>query len=143
MKQLFLLALLLSIQLYGQIEKGTYYSEEVIYCDIWEGTVEHESYNEGEYFYIDVNENGIRIYNDELIGQYYPWIYIGIEQEHHSYLLHNRNRAVWSDDFKGIILFYDLDKDSHWYRKSVEYRNVKKINFEEKNKQKSKKRNQS
>ena len=134
MKQLFLLTVLLSLQLHGQIEQGMYYSENVVYCDIWEGIVEHEKYNEGEYFYLSVEENGIRIFDNDLIGDYYPWTYIGMQQEYQTYLLSNTNKIVWSEDLQGILMFYDLDEDSHWYRKSIEYRDVKKVKDEKSSK---------
>jgi len=130
MKQLFLLALLLSIQLYGQIKEGTYYTDEIIYCDIWEGVIQHESYVPDEHAYLHIDENGLRIYSDDLIGIYYPWTYIGIYQDYQTYIMSNRNRVVWSEDLEGIMIFYDLDKESHWYRKSIEYRFIKELEEE-------------
>ena len=130
MKQLFLLALLLSIQLYGQIKEGTYYTDEIIYCDIWEGVIQHESYIPDEHAYLHIDENGLRIYNDELIGRYYPWTYIGMYQDYQTYIMSKRNRGVWSENLEGIMIFYDLDEETHWYRKSIEYRFIKELEEE-------------
>ena len=42
----------------------------------------------------------------------------------------NRNRVVWSENLEGIMIFYDLDEETHWYRKSIEYRFIKELEEE-------------
>jgi len=127
---MFFIALMLTGQLFAQMEEGLYYSNEVYYCDVENRKrITETKMNEGSY--IEVYKDGIRFYNEGRIGLYHAWKYIGYFVEHETYLLSNNSKVCIGPEINGIYYFYEYDYDYYEYKQLIEFRNITKISTEE------------
>ena len=126
MKKVIFIALMLTGQLFAQIENGLYYSEDIYRSDV----NDYKTYNTIKIetsSYIDVTSSGIRIYPEDGIGLYYGWMDIGFFVDHYTYLLTNGSKICVGPEIKGIYYFYENEYNLFEYKKLIEFRNMIKV----------------
>mgnify|MGYP001284731221 CR=1 FL=1 len=123
MKKLIFIALMLTGQLFAQIEEGTYISYEYHYQQLWQDTIKSDEVFFGNFMF-DIDNKGIRFYIKPHIGRYFPWRYIGKFDGHPTYILSNGSKIVVYKKINGIIWYSDSDSDMDWYRVAQEYHNL-------------------
>ena len=127
---MFFIALMLTGQLFAQMEEGLYYSDEVYYCDIENRKrVTETKLNEGSY--IEIYKDGVRFYNEGRIGLYHAWKYIGHFIDYETYLLSNNSKVCIGPEINGLYYFYEYNYDYYEYKQLIEFRNIIKVQEEE------------
>ena len=126
MKKLIFIAFILTGQMFAQIESGLYYSDDIYSSDV----DNHTKYNTVKMetsSYIDITNNGIRIYPENKIGVYQSWIDIGVFADYYTYLLNNGSKICVGPEINGLYYFYENEYDIIEYKKLIEFRNIIKI----------------
>ena len=123
MKKLIFIALMLTGQLFAQIDEGTYISKEYHYQQLWQDTIKSDEVFFGNFMF-DVDNKGVRFYIKPHIGRYFPWRYIGKFDGHPTYILSNGSKIVVYKKINGIIWYSDSDSDMDWHRIAQEYHNL-------------------
>jgi hypothetical protein len=123
MKRIFFIALMLSFQLFAQMDEGLYYSNDVYYCDIEDGIVVSEQKLD-ETHYIEVVENGARFYTENRLGFYHSWIYIGDFVDYETYILTDGSKFCLAPEVNGVYYFFENDYDYHEYKRLIIFQNL-------------------
>ena len=126
MKNMFFIALMLTGQLFAQMEEGLYYSDETYYCDI-ENKKRITETKLNNRSYVEVSDNGVRFYKRGRIGLYHAWKYIGYFVDYETYLLSNNSKVCIGPEINGLYYFYEYSYDYYEYKQLIEFRNLTKI----------------
>ena len=126
MKKLIFIAFILTGQLFAQIENGLYYSDDIYSSDV-ENYTKYNTVKMETSSYINITNNGKRIYPENKIGVYQSWIDIGVFADYYTYLLNNGSKICVGPDIKGLYYFYENEYDIIEYKKLIEFRNIIKI----------------
>lgn len=123
MKKMIFIAFILTGQMFAQIENGLYYSEDIYKSDV----DNYQAYNTTKIetsSYLDITNNGIRIYPSNGLGLYHGWKSINFFKDHYTYLLTNGSKVCVGPEINGIYYFYELEYDLLEYKKLIEFRNM-------------------
>ena len=126
MKKLIFIAFILTGQLFAQIENGLYYSDDIYSSDV-ENYTKYNTVKMETSSYINITNNGIRIYPENKIGVYQSWMDIGVFADYYTYLLNNGSKICVGPDIKCLYYFYENEYDIIEYKKLIEFRNIIKI----------------
>tara|TARA_Y100000401_G_scaffold115105_1_gene118209 strand:- start:105 stop:524 length:420 start_codon:yes stop_codon:yes gene_type:complete len=126
MKKIFFIALMLTGQLSAQIESGLYYSEDVYMSDVDDfmpyNTVKIEPTQ-----YLDITNDGIRIFPQNTFGVYHAWKHIGMFAGYDTYILTNNTKVCHVPEESIIYYFYEYEYDHFEFKRLIEFRNVTRI----------------
>tara|TARA_R100001377_G_scaffold85220_1_gene70866 strand:+ start:1207 stop:1635 length:429 start_codon:yes stop_codon:yes gene_type:complete len=126
MREIFFIALMLTSQLFAQMEEGLYYCTDIYICDVESHKVISEKKMNSDQ-YIMVEQNGVRMYSTGHLGVYNAWIYIGDFSNYETYVLTNGNKICIAPEINGVYYFYEDEYDNLEYKKLIQFRNLTRI----------------
>ena len=128
MKNVFFIAVMLTGQIFAQMEIGTYYCNDVYYCDVENQTIINmEKLNLDQY--IVVEDNGVRFHGSNRLGLYHAWTFIGDFGGHDTYILSNNSKLCIAPEINGIYYFYEKVYNNDEYKKLIQFNNIEKISY--------------
>ncbi len=126
MKKMFFIALMLTGQLFAQIESGLYYSEDVYMSDV-NNLMSYNTVKVQSGKYLDITNDGIRIFTENTFGVYHAWRHIGIFADYDTYILTNNRKVCYAPEDSIIYYFYEYEYDYFEFKKLIQFRNVTRV----------------
>ena len=132
MRRIFFIALMLTVQLFAQMDEGLYKANEIYMSDV-NNRIRYNVEEIKGTQYIDVTDNGIRIFDPNGLGVYHGWKYIGEFLNYETYLLTNNSKVCIAPEIDGIFYFYEYEYDHLEFKRLIEFRNIKKVSNKKSN----------
>tara|TARA_R110002020_G_scaffold149882_1_gene326353 strand:+ start:2341 stop:2769 length:429 start_codon:yes stop_codon:yes gene_type:complete len=126
MGKIFFIALILTGQLFAQMEQGLYYCTDIYMCDVENYKILSEKKIKTDQ-YIMVEQNGVRMYSTGHLGFYNAWIYIGDFSNYETYVLTNGAKMCVVPEIDGVYYFYEDEYNDLEYKKLIQFRNLTRI----------------
>tara|TARA_R100000008_G_C3574475_1_gene164310 strand:+ start:1299 stop:1703 length:405 start_codon:yes stop_codon:yes gene_type:complete len=126
---MFFIALMLTGQLFAQMEEGLYYCTDAYICDVDNYKIVKEEKLDDSY-YIDVFDHGVRFYPNSRLGVYYSWLYIGKFNTHETYILTNGGKFCIAPEINGVYYFFEYTYDTNEFKNLIKFQNILKVSDE-------------
>jgi len=129
MKRIFFIALMLTGQLFAQMDEGLYHSNDVYYCNVVDGIAISEEKIDGDH-YIQVSKSGARFYSNNRLGLYHAWMYVGDFLDYETYILTDGSKFCLAPEVNGVYYFFENTYDHYEYKKLLIYKNLNSYSIE-------------
>jgi len=115
---------MLTIQLFAQMPKGLYYTNEIYKGNVKGEIVDSLEIMSGTEIFLEIDDFGIRMYQPKRIGHYHGWKYVGSFNYYDTYILSNGSMMCIAPEITGMYYFYNDSVNYQEYDRIVEFRNL-------------------
>ena len=127
-KAIFLVIISLALQGFSQIRSGVYFTNDVLDFKFVDGEQDGKAMVCSKDTYIHITETGFRLYGQKGdTGESFSLVYMGLDSDGYEvYAVPDGARLEYKDGF--LVLFYNFDNDTGWYKNSTEFHDIVYLN---------------